>query len=97
MRWEYREADSELEERIRVELRAILEHMGEEAPSEASEILPIVGVDDFLYFRTDAARYAVAGDGAIRYVVVDGTERADAFKDGELIRTLVFPAIPQNN
>ncbi len=95
--WEHQEADPAMTDRIRGVYQAIHDHLGEEAPPADTEIEPTVTADDKIHFWTADAGYALAGDSAVRYLPVDGSERADYFKNGEIVRSIVVPPTPNSN
>jgi hypothetical protein len=78
--------------RIKNELRAILDHLGPDAPDPSREIRPEVNRDGVIRFVTPTESYSLAGDFAVRCrQLPDGTEDLSYWRDGVQIRRLIGP------
>ncbi len=70
-----------------IELRAILQHLGPDAPDASTDIEPRVNRDGLIRFVTPAAVYSLAGDFAVRLQhLPDGSEDASYWRGGVQIR-----------
>jgi hypothetical protein len=69
--------------RIDIELQAILQHLGPEAPDASTAINPRVNRDALIRFVTPKAVYSLAGDFAVRLQKLpDGREDVSYWRDG---------------
>jgi hypothetical protein len=75
--------ENSLTVRIDIELQAILQHLGPEAPDASTEIEPRVNRDALIRFVTPTAVYSLAGDFAVRLQQwPDGSEDVSYWRDG---------------
>ena len=75
--------ENSLAVRIDIELQAILQHLGPEAPDASAAIKPRVNRDALIRFVTPTAVYSLAGDFAVRLQrLPDGREDVSYWRDG---------------